>query len=466
MQKSQEPDKVKNPKLKVHEKLTFGIGDFGANFSWTFIASFVTIYLTDTVGMAAGMIGTIMFVGRLFDGATDLFMGNLVDNTNTKMGKAKPWVFWTAPPLALLTFMLFNVPGSLGGTGQIVYVFVIYLLISAVFYTANNVAYSSLTSFMTNDSTERVSLGSIRFIFAVSGVLLISSFTTVLVASFGGGQQGWTYTALIAALLCAIPLMITGYFVKERNVAQKAQEVQKTSLLPVAKVLFTNKYFILAIFIYVFMYFRQTSNAVQVYYATYIFDNPNLMGILSVASMVPLVVGLVFAPKIAGKLGLRNSIFYGVIIILIGTIISWIFSENVSGMIVGLVIQSLGTVPLMAGASAVVADVGDLVYWKSGQPVQGSVFSITSAGMKIGQGFASALVGWVLALGSYVPNAVVQSSSAIFSMKALYIYIPFVITVLLAIVVSRLKYEKVMPRIREEINLGNVGENRDRQLEK
>src|SRR5690625_515223 len=128
------------------EKLTFGLGDFGANYSWTFIASFITIYLTDTVGISAAIIGTIILVARVFDGFTDLFMGTLIDNTNSKMGKAKPWVFWTAPILGILTFMLFNVPGFLGQTGKIVYVFLVYMLISAVFYTANNVAYSSLTS--------------------------------------------------------------------------------------------------------------------------------------------------------------------------------------------------------------------------------------------------------------------------------------------------------------------------------
>lgn len=171
---------VKTQKLKMSEKLTFGIGDFGANYSWTFIASFLTIYMTDTVGISAGIIGTIILISRVTDGFTDLFMGTLIDNTNSKMGKAKPWVFWTAPILGLLTFLLFNVPGALDQTGKIIYIFIIYLLISAVFYTANNVAYSSLTSLMTNDKNDRVSLGSIRFIFSQLAVLSITTFTTFL----------------------------------------------------------------------------------------------------------------------------------------------------------------------------------------------------------------------------------------------------------------------------------------------
>lgn len=452
------------PKLKMHEKLTFGIGDFGANFSWTFIASFVTIYLTDSVGMSAAIIGTIMFVVRIFDGFTDLFMGSIIDNTNSKMGKAKPWVFWTAPPLALLTFMIFNVPSSFGSTGQIVYVFVVYFLISAIFYTANNVAYSSLTSFMTNDPEDRVSLGAIRFIFAISGVLLISTFTPALVEAFGGGQRGWTFTALIAAFCCAIPLMITGWFVKERNVAEKVQEEQKTSFIVIVKALFVNKYFILAIILYLLMYLRMTSNGAQIYYVTYIFDNPNLMGPLSFASMLPSILGLIFAPKIVGKFGLRNTLFGGVVIAVLGLVICAIFPENVPMLIVGKIIYSIGGGPLIAGASAIVADVGDLVYWESGVPVQGSVFSITSAGMKIGQGFASALVGWVLAWGSYVPNSAVQPDSSIFAMKSLFIYIPLVVMVLAGIVILLFNHEKYMPRIREEVLAKRVGDLRDTSI--
>ena len=74
---------------------------------------------------------------------------------------------------------------------------------------------------MTNDEKDRVSLGSIRFIFSNISVLCITTFTTFFVMNFGENQQGWTYTSAIYGLLCAVPVMITGYFVKERNVANK-----------------------------------------------------------------------------------------------------------------------------------------------------------------------------------------------------------------------------------------------------
>lgn len=455
---------VKTQKLKMSEKLTFGLGDFGANYSWTFIASFITIYLTDTVGMSAGIIGTIILIARFADGFTDLFMGTIIDNTNTKMGKAKPWIFWTAPILGIMTFMLFNVPGFLGETGQIVYVFIVYLLLSAVFYTANNVAYSSLTSFMTNDKEDRVSLGSIRFIFANAAVLSITTFTTYLVSAFGGGQQGWTWTSIIYALLCAVPLMITGWFTKERNVAKVKNKEQKVSFIVVVKALFTNKYFILALVLYLLWYLRQTENGIRVYYATYVFEDANVMALMSLAALLPMILGLLFAPKIAGKFGVRQSVNMGLMISIVAYIIMTVFSENLPMLIISLVINAIGLVPLQAALTAIVADVGDLVYWKTGVPVQGSVFSLTSAGMKIGQGITSALVAWSLSLGGYIGGASVQPDSAITAIKSMQIYFPFAMVVLMLITMAALNYEKFLPRVKEEILKGNVGENRDKRI--
>lgn len=449
-------EEAKVNKLKMSEKLIFGIGDAGSNFVWTFTASFMTIYLTDTAGMAAGIIGTIILLSRLFDGFTDLFMGSIIDNTNTKMGKAKPWVFWTAPILGILVVMLFNVPEEMTGTTQIIYVTVIYLLISAVFYTANNVAYSSLTSFMTNDAEDRVSLGSIRFIFAIGAVLTINSFTTILVNNFGGGQQGWRITAIIYAVLCAGFLMTTGFFVKERNVAEK----QDNNRIPFKKTfgaLLKNKYFYLVFVLYLLIYMRMSASGAAVYYATYVLGNENLMAPLSMAAMLPSVVVLLFYSKVVGRYGLRKTITVGLTMTIIGYIIMFIGSENLEVLMTGLIIASIGGGPLVAAGSALVADMGDYVYWESGIPVQGASFSTTSAGMKIGQGVASALVGWSLALGNYIPNTMNQPSSAIFSMKFLYIYFPLAICVLMLVLIRFIDIEKSMPNIRKDIKAKRVG---------
>ncbi|RIP34946.1 MFS transporter [Staphylococcus gallinarum] len=457
-------------KLRTTEKVVFGIGDFGANYSWTFIASFIIIYMTDVVGIAGSVIGTIILICRFADGFSDIFMGSIIDNTNTKMGKAKPWIFWTAPILGILTFMLFNVPDFIGYSGKIAYIFIIYFLISVIFYTANNVAYSSLVSFMTNDEKDRVSLGSIRFIFSNISVLCITTFTTFFVLNFGDHQQGWTYTSAIYGLLCAIPLMITGYFVKERNVANKQyHDVKEKKRIPfslIIKALITEKYFLITIGLYLLWYLRQTDNGMRIYYATYIFHDANIMAILSISTLLPTILGLLIAPKFSEKVGIKNSIMIGLFISIISYIIMSAFSESLIFLIIGLIINGIGIVPFTAALSGVVADVGDIIYWKTGVPVQGSIFSLASAGMKIGSGLQSAIVGWSLSLGGYVAGASVQSAGTILAIKTMQIYFPLLMIVLISILTLFLNYEQFIKKIKSQILKNQVGEMRTKQIYK
>ena len=131
-------------KPSLWEKLAFAVGDGGCNFVWTTIGSFLTLYYTDSVGISAAVIGTIMLLTRLLDGITDLGMGAVIDRTRTRWGKARPWVLWSAVPMGLGLVLLFNVPGSLSGSGKIAYAAVTYTLMAAVIYTACNLSYNTL----------------------------------------------------------------------------------------------------------------------------------------------------------------------------------------------------------------------------------------------------------------------------------------------------------------------------------
>ena len=77
--------------LKWYNKVGYGSGDIAGNVVYAFLSSFVMIYLTDTAGMNAGIVGTLMLLSKLFDGVTDIFFGSMIDRTNTRMGKARPW---------------------------------------------------------------------------------------------------------------------------------------------------------------------------------------------------------------------------------------------------------------------------------------------------------------------------------------------------------------------------------------
>lgn len=201
--------------LKWYNKIGYGSGDIAGNVVYAFLSSFVMIYLTDTVGLKAGIIGTLMMVSKLFDGFTDIFFGSMIDKTHSKLGKARPWMLWAYIGCAFLIAAIFSIPADLGTTAQYAWFFVAYTGLNAVFYTANNIAYSALTALITRNGSERVQLGSIRFMFAFGTSMLIQAITVDAVQMFGGGAAGWRTVAIIYAVIGLIINTISTLSVKE-----------------------------------------------------------------------------------------------------------------------------------------------------------------------------------------------------------------------------------------------------------
>ena len=201
--------------LKWYNKIGYGSGDIAGNVVYAFLTSFVMVYLTDTIGLASGIVGTLIAVSKLFDGFTDIFFGSMIDKTHSKMGKARPWMLYGYIGCVITLVACFAVPTGLGRTAQYAWFFIAYTLLNGVFYTANNIAYSALTSLVTKNSKERVQMGSYRFIFAFSTSLLIQAVTVGFVEKCGGDAAAWRLVAIIYAMIGLVVNTISVLSVKE-----------------------------------------------------------------------------------------------------------------------------------------------------------------------------------------------------------------------------------------------------------
>lgn len=103
------------------QKWSYSIASGGGNIITTIVGSFISAYLTDSVGIGVATVSTMMLVNRVFDLFSDFLMGSLVDKTHTKYGKARPWLALSAPLIALFLILLFSVPDGMGKMGKIVY---------------------------------------------------------------------------------------------------------------------------------------------------------------------------------------------------------------------------------------------------------------------------------------------------------------------------------------------------------
>ena len=126
--------------LKWYNKVGYGAGDVAGNVVYAFLSTFLMIFLTDTIGMSSGIVGTLMMISKIFDGITDIFFGSLIDKTKSKMGKARPWMLWPYIGCAAMIIAIFVIPVEMGEVAKYAWFFIAYTLLNAVFYTANNIA--------------------------------------------------------------------------------------------------------------------------------------------------------------------------------------------------------------------------------------------------------------------------------------------------------------------------------------
>ena len=308
--------------LKWYNKIGYGSGDIAGNVVYAFLATFVMIYLTDTAGLNAGIVGTLMMVSKIFDGFTDVIFGSLIDKTKTKLGKARPWMLYPYIGCSLMLVAIFAVPLEWGDVAKYAYFFITYTLLNGVFFTANNIAYSALTALITRNGNERVQMGSIRFIFAFGTSLLIQSVTVKAVEWCGGGAEGWRTVAIIYAIIGLIVNTISVFSVKELpekelkkenpadeeaakfssdaypdfELADKENRVKdeskKYSLVDSAKILLANKYYILICGIYILTQLFSSTLSMGIYYMTYILGDADLLGTFSLAINIPMICGL------------------------------------------------------------------------------------------------------------------------------------------------------------------------------
>ncbi len=169
--------------VPIVEKLGYGLGDAAANIAWRGVATFLFIFYTDVFGLSPASAGLVLLTARFSDGISDVVMGVIGDHTNSKHGKFRPWILWTAIPLGLILALLFTTPNFDEG-GKMIYAYVSYILFTLI-YTANNIPYGALMGVMTGDDKERTSIGSFRMSGAFAGGMLVQASLLFLVAHFG-----------------------------------------------------------------------------------------------------------------------------------------------------------------------------------------------------------------------------------------------------------------------------------------
>lgn len=438
--------------LKWYNKIGYGSGDIGGNVVYAFLTFFVMIYLTDSIGLNSGIIGTLMAVAKIFDGISDVIFGALIDKTHTKMGKARPWMLWPYFGCGVCLFAIFAIPTSWGKVAQYTFFLIFYVMLNAGFYTANNIAYSALTALVTKNENERVQLGSIRFVFAFTTSTIIQAITFGLVDYFGNDAAAWKIVALIYVMIGIISNTISVLSLKElpeeENNTKKetSAPAEKYSLREAVGLLIKNKYYLLILGIYLLTQLYSAFTGVGTFYMTYVLGDANLLGKFATALNIPMIIGLLLVPTVVAKLGGMYRINYsGYLVATVARflVIVAAYMGSIPMMLAFTAVASLGMCPLQGDLNAVIASASDYTYLTTGKRIDGTMYSCTSLGVKLGGGLGTAVSGWLLAASGYVKGgAVAQPDSVITMLNVMYLWLPAIFCALVALLLIQLNVEK------------------------
>lgn len=436
-------------KIRFGEKFGYGMGGAANNVIWTGITSFLVYFYTDVLGIAAGIIGTIMLFSRIFDGVSDIAMGMVVDRTTSRHGKARPWLLWLAIPFAIAGVLLFTVP-DIGNTGTLIYIIITYN-VTLLIYTAVEIPHGTLGALISQDQRERNALNVAKMVGAYIAIIAISNLTVPLTEVFGGGQSGWIYTFILFGIIAAVIYFITFRTTNERvkRVEKEQQKLPiKTSIMSLVK----NKYWFITTIVFTLMYvWNGLTAGAAIYYSEYILGDPVLVGVITTGLTLATLLGLAIVTPITNRIGKRNGAIIGCAIALVGSLFILVNPTSFVVVLIGQITRGLGKAFIMGILFSMLADTIEYGEWKTGVRIEGLVYSGASMGIKIGSGLGSAFLGWGLALGGYVGTQAMQSDTALFTINALFIYVPAILTILMLITLCFYKLDKQYPQILAEL---------------
>lgn len=462
--------KVHGDQVKASEKwLGYLIGPAGALLLNAVLASYLNVYYTDVLKLTSvwgGVFLTVFpIISKIVDAITNLVMGYLIDHTHTAQGKARPWLLLSAPLLTISGILLFAVP-SASTTVQVIWVMLSYNLFYSFAYTIFNMSHNLMVPLSTRDTTQRGGLSVFNQIATImmGGILVALIFPMVIMPAIGVDKHKWIILMSVLSIM-ALPLTLLEYYFTKERVTEETQEEanDSVSFKTQLKAIFTDKYMII-IYVYFLIYTFGSSikNMSLVYFCNYVlgtYNDGKTQTLLSVIGGIPMGIGIFAVWPIAKKIGKRNATLAGFILYSIGSAICWMFSKNLTIMLIGQFIKNIGGLPCAYVFMALFADALDHLEWKTGFRSDGTAMSIYNTIAVTMVGVCQGIFNGMLYHAGYVaPELVNGQTIAAIQPEAVQSVITFgfvglesVTGIIMAILLSFLNVEKGLDKKQQEI---------------
>lgn len=447
---------IQNQKVSMAEKVGYGLGDCSANLVFQMMMIYQTKFYTDVFGLEGAIAGTVMLVARIVDAFVDPTVGILSDRTQTKWGKYRPWVLWTALPFMVFYVLAFYNPGIEEKGLVALYATISYTLLMTM-YSFNNTPYSSLGGVMSSDIKERTSITSVRFIFSTIAQFVVQGLTLPLVSKFSEGSDkahGWLCTISLFAAVGFLFLVIVFFSAKERITPPANQKNDtRQDIKDVLSSVPWRAMFVLTLFVFITL--AMWGSAMNYYFENYVdkaalftfLDNIGLVatdggtsvgyhildafglivtspdkayevgfGVFNMVGALVQFFGVIFLSEfLANKYGKKRTFVVCLALTAIFTALFYFPSKyDIEMMFVLNFLKSLAYAPTVPLLWAMIADVADHSEYVNYRRATGFIFAGVVFALKAGLGIGGAVLGFLLSGFGYVSGMeVAQSDTAV-----------------------------------------------------
>ena len=422
---------IKTSEVKMPEMLLgYLIGPFGALLSSGIFTSILQSYFTDVLKLNLSFLTTLQLFSTILIVAANLIVGQLIERTRTKAGKARPWILLSAFTLSVASVLMFIVPFE--GTAKMVWVAIAYNLFYSFAYPIYNTANSTLVPVSTRDSQKRGALASFTNM-AGLGVMGAGSMVFPILVSFAlkEDQRLWFAAMLAIAIFSGLTIYLQFRFTRERvteelmdkgDSVQNGEQKKAASIGEQLKAVTSEKTWWIAIFFYMsFQWSGALKNGSMAYFCKWVLDNTFFgsadawgasQSLLAIMGAIPMAVAAVFVVPLANKFGKRMVVFWGMVLGVIGGVIAGLGGGNIVITAAGVAIKCLGSAPAAYLILAILADVIDHVEFKRGLRTDGLTMSIYSSIMVAGTPIMNAVFSAILNACGYDQMASVSLGTA------------------------------------------------------
>lgn len=413
----------------MRDKLGYLFGDFGNDFFFLLVSSFLMVYYTDVYGISTGFVGVLFLIARLWDAVADVTWGRFVDTREAgKNGKFRPWIFRMSFPLVITGVLMFvHIPGMSTGFYE-AYAFVTYIVWGTLYSTVN-IPYGSMASVITNDPVERASLSTYRTIGATLAGLIINAVGPLIVFVDNKADADRFFMAAVLFGLLSISCYMACYKLSTERIVAPKGSTEKMDLKKTVKGLAKNKPLIAILFVsLMFMMNMMMIGSVNVYLFKDYFSSATTLGLVSVGQTIAVLLVAPFVKTLTTKFGKKEISIVGLTIASASYFLLF-FLKDIDAMtfVFFTFVGNIGYALFNTVIWAFVTDVIDYQEYLTGLREDGTVYSVYSFARKVGQALAGGIGGFALAIVGYDATREVQTDTALNGIHTLATLVPAVV---------------------------------------